>query len=74
MSSTDHELLTEIDGVGETRARALLRHFGEGSEVAKSACRYWHEITKVEGFTEASAKTMFDRMQEAGVFYDLRGY
>lgn len=68
------KLLIEVDGIGEDRARNLLFHFGSGRKVAQSACRHWGEITNVNGFTDEKAKTMFDRMIDAGVFYDLRGY
>lgn len=74
MSSTDSELLQEIEGIGPQRASSLLAHFGTGRKVAQSACRYWNEITKVDGFTEKEAREMFDKMQHAEVFHDLRGY
>jgi len=70
----DHELLTQINGVGDETANALLEYFGSGRKVAQSACRYWGEMTNVDGFTEGRAKALFDEMQDAGVFYDLRGY
>ena len=70
----DHELLTAIDGVGDVRAAALLDHFGDGRKVAQSACRYWGEITKVDGFTEAQARGVFHKMKDAEVFHKLRGY
>jgi len=69
-----HELLTQVEGVGDDRATALLSHFGSGRKVAQSACRYWGEITKVYGFTDENAKTLFHRMKNAEVFEDLRGY
>ena len=71
---TDHELLTQIDGIGDERANRLLAHFGSGRKVAQSACRYWNELTKVDGISETEARGLFDKMQDAGVFYDLRGY
>ena len=71
---SDHELLTQVDGVGPTGANKLLAHFGSGRKVAQSACRYWNEITKVDGFSESEAKQMFDKMRDANVFHDLRGY
>ena len=70
----DIDLLTEIDGIGEKRAKALLMHFGSGREVAQSACRYWGEITDVRGFTEDEARDLFHKMKDANVFNDLRGY
>lgn len=70
----DHELLTQINGIGEQRANNLLNYFGSGERVAKSACRYWGEITNVDGFTEDEAKTLFDKMKDENVFHDLRGY
>lgn len=67
-------LLTEIEGIGTKQANRLLVHFGSGRKVAKSACRYWGELEEVDGITEEKARSMFDRMKEAGVFHDLRGY
>lgn len=70
----DHELLTEIDGIGPETANSLLEHFGSGKEVAQSACRYWGELLEVDGFTEDRAKNLFYDMKDAEVFHDLRGY
>lgn len=70
----DHDLLTQIDGIGDDTANKLLNHFGSGKEVAQSACRYWGEITNVDGFTEERAKNLFHEMKDAEVFHDLRGY
>ena len=70
----DHELLTVVDGIGDVRATALLDHFDDGREVAQSACRYWGEITEVDGFTEDQARDLFHKMKDAGVFHELRGY
>lgn len=70
----DEELLTQIDGIGADKANNLLAHFGSGRKVAQSACRYWGEITNVDGFTEERAKNLFYDMKEAEVFEDLRGY
>ena len=71
---SDDELLTAVDGIGDVRATALLDHFGDGREVAQSACRYWGEITNVPGFTEAQARNLFHDMKDVGVFHELRGY
>ena len=70
----DHELLTAVDGIGDMRATALLNHFDDGRKVAQSACRYWNELTKVDGFSETDARGMFDKMKDADVFHELRGY
>jgi len=66
------DLLTDADGIGETRARALLDHFGSGREVAKAAASNFAAIASVEGFSPDSAKTLHDRMREAGVYEPLR--
>lgn len=68
---TGKELLLEVDGIGEGKADALLDHFGHAHWVAESACRYWGEIAKVNGFTEDAARNLFDAMQDAGVWDDL---
>lgn len=73
-SMNDHDLLTQIDGIGDDKANNLLNHFGSGRKVAQSACRYWGEIVEVDGFTEETAKNLFYQMKEAEVFEDLRGY
>lgn len=65
------QLLLDVDGIGSGRADALLDHFGHGHWVAESACRYWGEVAKVEGFTEESARELFDKMQDAGVWDNL---
>ena len=70
----DHELLTQIDGIGPQTATALLEHFGSGRKVAQSACRYWGELTNVNGISETKAKGLFHDMADAGVFHKLRGY
>ena len=72
--TSDHDMLTEIEGVGPELANRLLGHFGSGQKVAQSACRYWGELVKVDGVSEEGARTMFDRMCDADVFHDLRGY
>lgn len=70
----DHELLTQIQGIGTQTANDLLTHFGSGQKVAHSACRYWGELTNVDGITEDKARQLFHEMKDAGVFTDLRGY
>lgn len=70
----DRELLQRVDGIGPATADAALAHFEGGREAAQSACRFWNEWTKVPGVSERVARTMFDRMQEADVFHELRGY
>lgn len=73
-AATDHELLTQVDGIGPGRATALLDHFDSGRTVAQSACRYWAELIEVEGISEAEARALFDKLHDADVFHDLRGY
>lgn len=74
MTQSDHELLTQIDGIGQEKANRLLAHFGGGREIAKSACRYWGELTNVDGISEGQAKNLFHAMKDAQVFHELRGY
>lgn len=71
---TDKQLLMEVDGIGGQIADRALYHFGNGRKAAQSACRYWNEWTKVDGVNEDMARDMFDRMKDAEVFHDLRGY
>lgn len=71
---SDHELLTQIEGISDHKATQLLEHFDDGSEVAKAACSYWGYLTDVDGISEENAKTLIDRMRDAEVFHDLRGY
>ncbi len=48
--------LTQIEGVGETRARALLRHFGSVSAVREASLE---ELYRVKGVTKPVAEAVF---------------
>jgi len=65
------ELLCRVDGLSQSKVDALLDHFGHGYWVAQSACRYWGEIAKIDGFSEDAAKSLFDKMQDADVWLEL---
>lgn len=62
------DLLTQVEGVGETRARALLERFETHGAVCRAATSYWAAVAEVPGFTEERAKTLFDRLRDAGVY------
>lgn len=49
--------LDEIEGIGPTRKRALLSRFGTAKAVSRAAVA---DLTKVDGISEAMAKTIFD--------------
>ena len=51
-----HTSLTEIEGVGETRARALLRHFGSVKAVREASLE---ELYGVKGITRPVAEAVF---------------
>ena len=68
MSQNGLDLLTQVEGIGEVRARALLEHFETHGAVCRAATSGWARITAVDGFTDESAKTLFDRLQAAGVY------
>lgn len=72
--SDDRELLTEVDSIGSDRADTPLERFESGREVAKAAAYSWGRIAELDGFTDDSASTLFDRMLEAGVYKDLRNH
>ena len=49
--------LDEIDGIGPSRKKALLNHFGSAKSVAKAKLA---DLQTVEGVSEALAKKIFD--------------
>ncbi len=53
--------LTAIDGVGETRAKALLRHFGSVRAVAKAT---EEELLMVKGMTKPAASAIVKYFEE----------
>ncbi len=53
--------LTAIDGIGETRAKALLRHFGSVKAVAKAS---EEELLMVKGMTAPAAKAIVRHFEE----------
>ena len=66
-----YELLLDIDGIGASKAHALLTAFGNGRTVARKASGAWGEIADVDGFSRDSARGLFHEMTEAGVYCDL---
>ena len=55
--------LDDIPGVGSTRKRALLAHFGSAKAVARAGLS---DLTAVDGISEAMAKTIHDFFNERG--------
>lgn len=65
------DLLLEVEGIGPKRADALLSHFGSSYDIAQAALRGWGEIMEVDGFGLDTARSLYDRMREAGVADEL---
>ncbi len=55
--------LDDIPGVGASRKRALLAHFGSAKAVARAGLS---DLTAVDGISEAMAKTIHDFFHERG--------
>nr|WP_245195471.1 excinuclease ABC subunit UvrC [Aureimonas populi] len=55
--------LDEIAGIGPSRKRALLHHFGTAKAVSRAALA---DLRKVEGISEAMAKSIYDHFHDAG--------
>jgi len=53
--------LDDIDGIGPTRKRALLRHFGTAKAVSKAGLE---DLTSVPGISEAVARLVYDHFHE----------
>ena len=56
--------LDEIEGIGPTRKRALLKHFGSAKSVSKAGIS---DLAAVDGVSEAMAQKIYD------FFHDRRG-
>ncbi|MFC4246484.1 helix-hairpin-helix domain-containing protein [Natribaculum luteum] len=68
----DRDLLLEVEGIGPKRADALLEAFDDGRSVAQRAASNWGAVADVDGISEDTARELFDRMKEAGVYDNLR--
>lgn len=55
--------LDEIAGIGPSRKRALLHHFGTAKAVSRAAMG---DLLKVEGISESMAKLIYDHFREHG--------
>ena len=55
--------LDDIPGIGATRKRALLQHFGSAKAVARAGLT---DLTAVAGISEAMAQTISDYFSERG--------
>ncbi len=55
--------LQEIPGIGPTRKRALLRHFGTLREIERASLA---DLARVPGINDETAKRIFDFFHEAG--------
>ncbi|MEL6287607.1 MAG: excinuclease ABC subunit UvrC [Pseudomonadota bacterium] len=55
--------LDEIEGIGPTRKRALLQHFGSAKAVSRAGVA---DLTEVEGISSSMAQTVYDFFHEAG--------
>ena len=49
--------LTKIQGIGKTRAKELIKHFGEINKIAVADIE---QLEQVKGMTKASAKSVYD--------------
>ena len=54
--------LDEIDGIGPTRKRALLRHFGTAKAVSRASI---DDLLAVAGISEQMARAIYDHFHEA---------
>jgi excinuclease ABC subunit C len=55
--------LDEIDGIGPTRKRALLRHFGTAKAVGRASVA---DLLAVPGISEQTAQSIYDHFHEGG--------
>jgi excinuclease ABC subunit C len=55
--------LDEIGGIGPTRKRALLQHFGTAKAVSRAAI---NDLMAVEGISEAVARLVYNHFHESG--------
>ena len=58
-----HILIDDIPGVGATRKRALLAHFGSAQAVARAGVE---DLMAVDGISAAMAQTIHDFFHERG--------
>jgi excinuclease ABC subunit C len=54
--------LDEIAGIGPTRKRALLQHFGTAKAVSRAAVS---DLMAVEGISEAVARLIYNHFHES---------
>jgi len=54
--------LDEIDGIGPTRKRALLRHFGTAKAVGRASVA---DLLAVPGISEQMARSIYDHFHES---------
>ncbi|MDD9910620.1 MAG: excinuclease ABC subunit UvrC [Ahrensia sp.] len=54
--------LDEIPGIGPTRKRAILHHFGSAKATSRAAVE---DLKKVEGVSDAMAQTIYDHFQKS---------
>jgi excinuclease ABC subunit C len=54
--------LDEIGGIGPSRKRALLHHFGSAKGVSRAAL---DDLSKVDGISEAMARQIYDHFRDA---------
>ncbi|OXS99301.1 excinuclease ABC subunit C [Notoacmeibacter marinus] len=55
--------LDEIGGIGPSRKRALLQHFGTAKAVSRAALR---DLMAVDGISESMARQIYDHFHEGG--------
>ena len=55
--------LDEIAGIGPTRKRALLQHFGTAKAVSRAALA---DLMAVDGISEAVARQIYNHFNENG--------
>jgi excinuclease ABC subunit C len=55
--------LDEVPGIGPTRKRALLHHFGTAKAVSRAALS---DLMAVEGISEQMARAIYDHFHENG--------
>ena len=55
--------LDEIDGIGPTRKRALLNHFGSAKAVGRASLQ---DIASIPGISDQMAQMIYDHFNRAG--------
>ena len=55
--------LDEVAGIGPTRKRALLHHFGSAKAVSRASVE---DLLSVQGISEQTARTIYDHFHENG--------